>query len=116
MSKNNKFIEYMIPVSLIASFGGALCYRKNMKVKRERLTKELISRTQLLAVDYSIENVEEFIEYAKDKNLNVKEMACMIEAYHLLINYEVDAKYVNDIKLILEMNGYINPFKYNSLD
>jgi len=116
MSKNSKFIEYMIPVSLIASLGGVFLYRKNMKVKREMVTKELISRTQLLAVDYSNENVEDFIEYAKDKNLNSKEMACMIEAYHLLINYDVDANYVNDIKLILEMNGYINPFKYNSLD
>ncbi len=116
MSKNNKLIEYMIPVSLIASFGGMFCYIKNMKIRREKLTKELISRTQLLAVDYSNENVEDFIEYAKNKNLSVKEMACIIEAYHLLINYEVNPKYINDIKLILEMNGYINPFKYNSLD
>ena len=114
MIKNSKFIEYIIPVSLIASLGGVFCYKKNMRVKRKKITNELISRTQLLAVDYSNENVEEFIAYAKDKNLNVKEMACMIEAYHLLSNYEVDAKYVNDIKLILEMNGYINPFKYNS--
>jgi len=116
MSKKSKFIEYMIPVSLIASLGGVLFYKKNMRVKREKITKELISRTQLLAVDYSNENVEDYIAYAKDRSFNAKEMACMIEAYHLLSNYDVDAKYVNDIKLILEMNGYINPFKYNSVD
>lgn len=115
MNKDSKLIDYMIPFSLMATLGGVFCYKKNMRVKQQKITKELISRTQLLAVDYSNENVEDFIAFAKDKKHNVKEMACMIEAYHLLINYEVDAKYINDIKLILEMNGYINPFKYNSL-
>ncbi|WBW95137.1 hypothetical protein [Oceanirhabdus sp. W0125-5] len=116
MSKDNKLVDYLIPISLIASLGGVIFYKKNMKIKKQKSTKELINRTQLLAVDYSNENVEDFISYAKDKNLNVKEMACMIEAYHMLINYEVDPKYINDIKLILEMNGYINPFKYKSIE
>lgn len=105
----NKLILSSAFFSVSISIGIKLLKNKH----KMRSQKTLFTKTQLLAVDYSNENIEEYISWLKDKKLSREELSYLIEAYHLLINFDIDKKYINDIKLLMEMNGYQNPFKYS---